>query len=255
MPGSHWEMEEWFRGDSNLSDVLERGSKALPRAPQQWSAPLQRPHQVKMRAGDLMVAHYSLAHSIAPNTGGTIRYMVYFRLCSPSHLLAVRGAESRYRPEAIKDLWLDWPAMRHHCAAEPAAAAARQRQRWELRCVWDEMASLWPVSRELMEVGQHADAARIFHRLATLWPEDYELRITAAATSMAVPGGGVSAAASVECLAHAETAAQLCPALQAGRFLVLKSLFQMGNIQEAIEYAEREIIEVRPTVPYHRLLY
>ena len=124
-------MAEWFKDDSNLSAVLERGSKALPRAPQQWSAPLQRPQQLKMRAGDLMVAHYSLAHSIAPNTGGAIRYMIYFRLCSPSHAAAVRGAESRYRPEALRDVWLDWPAMQRHCAAEPPdTRAERERQRY-----------------------------------------------------------------------------------------------------------------------------
>ena len=55
--------------------MLARGAKALPRAPDDWALPLRAPRQVLMRAGDVMCAHYSLAHTIAPNTGGTIRYM------------------------------------------------------------------------------------------------------------------------------------------------------------------------------------
>jgi ectoine hydroxylase-related dioxygenase (phytanoyl-CoA dioxygenase family) len=69
-PGSHWAMQDWLQDDGNLAKVLASGSEALPRAPRDWSLPLRPPQQVKMRAGDVVVAHYNLAHSIAPNTGG-----------------------------------------------------------------------------------------------------------------------------------------------------------------------------------------
>jgi hypothetical protein len=46
--------------------------------------------------GDVVLAHYSLAHSIAPNSGHDIRYMVYFRinlradeLCDPVPMLNI----------------------------------------------------------------------------------------------------------------------------------------------------------------------
>lgn len=232
-PGSHWAMQDWLRDDSNLANVLEYGSKALPRAPTDWSLPLRPPTQVKMCAGDVVVAHYSLAHSIAPNTGGAIRYMIYFRLCTPDHAKAVAGGPSRYRLESIRDIFTDWPALRSH-----AAAAAREHRRDQpaLAAEWSEMASLWPVSKELMAANQYADAAPILARLAELWPDDYEARLLAAASSLAVPGSAA------KCLAHATAAAQLCAARWVPHCLVVKSLIQLGRTDEALCYVDRNIL-------------
>ena len=89
--------------------------------------------------------------------------MVYFRLCAPAHARAVAGAPSGYRVASIRDVFRDWPALRAHAAV---AARARARERPALATAWSEMASLWPVSRELVAADQHADAAPILARLA-----------------------------------------------------------------------------------------
>ena len=148
----------------------------------------------------------------------------------------MRGAPSRYRPEAIRDLWLDWPAMRN-CRTEPqAAVAARRRRREEAAALASELASLWPVSKELMAAKQWADAAPIFDRLARAWPHDYELRVSAAATAQAVPDNAAMS------LGHAEAAAALCAARQTPHCLVVKCLLQLGRQDEALEYVESSIV-------------
>ena len=51
------------------------------------------------REGDVVLAHYMLAHSIAPNCGPNIRYQVYFRVNA-------RRPEQVHHPEPMLDLWL-----------------------------------------------------------------------------------------------------------------------------------------------------
>jgi len=97
-------------------------------------------------------------------------------------------------------------------------------------------ASLWPVSQELMAAKQYQDAAPILGRLAELWPDDYEARLLAAASSLAVPGSAA------QCLAHATAAAGLCAARWVSHCLIVKSLIQLGRIEEALAYAEREFV-------------
>jgi hypothetical protein len=68
-PGSHHILEAHFR---------ERGTEALrngmPRIP------LGRPLQLMTEPGDVVLCHYSLAHTAAVNLSSVDRYAVYFRL-------------------------------------------------------------------------------------------------------------------------------------------------------------------------------
>jgi hypothetical protein len=65
--------------------------------------PLGAPRAITAAPGDALLAHYALAHGIAPNLGPHIRYAVFFRL---QHL---RHAEHGDRP--LTDLWFEWPGV------------------------------------------------------------------------------------------------------------------------------------------------
>ncbi len=66
---------------------------------------LGSPIQIQAKAGDVVLCHYQLAHTIAPNVSPNIRYAIYFRLHSLNH------PPQTYRPESITNIWLDYPAM------------------------------------------------------------------------------------------------------------------------------------------------
>lgn len=53
------------------------------------------------RAGDIVLMHYNLAHSIFANYSPLTRYAVYYRLISDK-------VHSRPQYESVKDLWIDW---------------------------------------------------------------------------------------------------------------------------------------------------
>ena len=95
-PGTHRRMERYFRehGVNSLQggSVGEIGVR-LPKA-----AP------VIGKAGDIVLAHYQVAHTASPNLSGDVRYMCFFRL-------AVRGLDE-HRVESMLDIWRDWPALR-----------------------------------------------------------------------------------------------------------------------------------------------
>jgi hypothetical protein len=91
-PGSHRLVERHLR---------ERGVAAIvDRFP---DLPLGPPRPIVARAGDALLAHYQLAHGIAPNRGPHIRYATFFRLFHVDH--EALGT----RP--LTDQWLEWKGM------------------------------------------------------------------------------------------------------------------------------------------------
>jgi hypothetical protein len=97
-PGSHRAHSEWIR---------KRGFRALlDGAPQVEYAP---PVQVIGKAGDLVLTHYLLGHTVSPNVSPHVRYACFFRL-------EVEGLEI-HREASVVDLWRDWDGMRELVAA------------------------------------------------------------------------------------------------------------------------------------------
>ncbi len=45
---------------------------------------ISKPLQIIAQAGDVLLAHSSLPHSVAPNTSSAVRYALYFRVNSTS---------------------------------------------------------------------------------------------------------------------------------------------------------------------------
>ncbi|MDE2991037.1 MAG: phytanoyl-CoA dioxygenase family protein [Chloroflexota bacterium] len=102
-PGSHMKLEQHFRQHGVQS--LERGDVTTS------GIRLPRAHPITGRSGDIVLAHYQLAHAASPNLSGDIRYMCFFRL-------SVRGL-ANHRVESMVDIWRDWPALRKFVGRSP----------------------------------------------------------------------------------------------------------------------------------------
>ena len=65
--------------------------------------PLPPPRPILARAGDAIVAHYQLAHGIAPNLGPHIRYAAFYRLFHRDH--------ARLGTRPLTEPWLEWEGV------------------------------------------------------------------------------------------------------------------------------------------------
>jgi hypothetical protein len=92
-PGTHRIFERYF---------CEHGPEALL----EGMPPIEMPKPVQMlgRAGDIVLCHYQLAHTIAQNASPHIRYALYFRLHETQHAANWK--------QAMTDIWLEWAGMR-----------------------------------------------------------------------------------------------------------------------------------------------
>lgn len=92
-PGTHHIYEQYFR---------ERGPQALLEGMPKVDLP--EPAQLTARAGDVMLVHYEVSHSAAPNVSPYPRYAIYFRLKHVDH--------DTHPREAMTNIWMDWEEMR-----------------------------------------------------------------------------------------------------------------------------------------------
>lgn len=156
-----------------LADLLQRGQAALPHA----SLALPRPHQVSLRAGDAVVAHYLLPHAVAANASVRVREVVYFR---------VSTAPGECRPLALLDMWSEWPALRALPAPSAPPLAPGDVAALAARTAGERAydAHDWPA------------AGPAFARASDARPEDIDaaakggLAFTFAAAAVAASGGG-----------------------------------------------------------------
>jgi ectoine hydroxylase-related dioxygenase (phytanoyl-CoA dioxygenase family) len=108
-PGSHTLVAEATR-DASTMDLLRReGTSSSPlfynrqllmfssgmAALHEKLPYLSQPLQITADAGDVLVAHSSLPHSVAPNVSSCIRYALYFRVNSTSRCCAAAAAAAR----------------------------------------------------------------------------------------------------------------------------------------------------------------
>lgn len=96
-PGGHLALQNHFRKEGTQA-ILNEGDKGIPRD----RLALAPPHQIRGKAGDIVLAHYCMPHTVAPNVSPNIRYAVYFRLSSVAH------TPGTFRKEALTDIWLDY---------------------------------------------------------------------------------------------------------------------------------------------------
>lgn len=101
-PGTHHQYEAYFR---------EHGPESLLRGMPPIDLP--EPQQLTGRPGDVVLVHYQLAHSAAPNVSPHVRYAVFFRLTHVDH--------EAQKLEVMTDLWREWAGMREVAAQRRAA--------------------------------------------------------------------------------------------------------------------------------------
>ena len=86
--GTHRAFERYFR--QHGAEALLDGMPPID---------LPRPRQITGAAGDIILAHYQIAHTAAPNVSPHTRYAVFFRMRHVDH--------PSFRPEAMTDIWLN----------------------------------------------------------------------------------------------------------------------------------------------------
>ena len=91
-PGSHRIIEKYLQ---------EHGAQELIKGIPDLEFP--PPVQITGQAGDIVLTHFQLAHSVAANVSPHIRYAVFFRVTTHDH------AEHRW--ENLTDIWRDWPGI------------------------------------------------------------------------------------------------------------------------------------------------
>ena len=94
-PGTHYRMQRYFR-DHGVNSLQGGAVGGL-------GLRMPKPVHVLGHAGDIVLAHYQVAHTAAPNLSGDIRYMCFFRL-------SVRNLDS-HRVASMLDMWRDWPVL------------------------------------------------------------------------------------------------------------------------------------------------
>mmetsp|Transcript_7694 Transcript_7694/g.28341 ORF Transcript_7694/g.28341 Transcript_7694/m.28341 type:complete len:261 (+) Transcript_7694:769-1551(+) len=78
-PGSHTAVQDYFKR-AGTARLYSHGTEALPKAKDARFS--EQAHQIKGKAGDVLIAHYLTAHSVAPNTCPFPRHAIYFRVQS-----------------------------------------------------------------------------------------------------------------------------------------------------------------------------
>lgn len=164
-PRSHHVLQDYFQREG-----FEEAKRGLTNLPKLGFAD---PVQVKLRAGDAVIAHYQLAHTIAPNLSAHVRVMVYFRV----------KLHQGFNPESMLAIWRDFdpyfqtlatPEQREGGTKPPRQAAyatllaekiAADRSR---RVSADE-------AEQLFESKSWSRAAPLFEILSTERPMDWML--------------------------------------------------------------------------------
>lgn len=100
-PGTHRLFRDWF-GEHGPEALLE----GMP------SVELPEPEMVRTQPGDVVLVHYLLGHTAAPNFSPHTRYAVFFRLRHQDH--------EGWRRETFCDPWLEYAGL-HELLAEAVA--------------------------------------------------------------------------------------------------------------------------------------
>lgn len=102
-PGSHLLYEQYFR---------EHGPESLLNGMPPVNLP--EPVQMHVKPGDVVLAHYQLAHGSAINVAPHPRYALYFRFKHKNH-------DDDWKAR-MTDIWMDWPGMQDIVATATAAS-------------------------------------------------------------------------------------------------------------------------------------
>ena len=246
-PGGHARMHDWFSSPS-LADLERRGEEALPRA----SLPLAPPHQVALSAGDAVVLHYLMPHSVSPHTGARLRPMLYFRI----HAASAAQTWPERKAALLADLWTGMPAVRALSEAKDGALTLSA-----LSLSLDEDAvRLRMAATAAHSASRWAESCDLHCRLWALRPDDTEASLRA---GCAGAWAGTAEAASRGAAPLDAACAQL-PALLWQQAVRVSSLAARGLCERALAafrecvLCEGDVVRalqaVQPEAEWHRKL-
>lgn len=103
-PGTHRVFADYFRkhGPQSLIDGMPK-------------VEMPEPEQIMAEPGDVVFAHYTLAHSVAANISPNIRYAIFFRIYRVGH--------NKLGSECMTNIWAEWPGMWDVLPADERARA------------------------------------------------------------------------------------------------------------------------------------
>lgn len=181
-PGEHHRIAEFFQQPGAIDDVERRGDPAIRKVK------LRREAQPTMlRAGDVVIAHYCLPHTIAPNTSAEIRYMIFFRFNAAAH------SPGSYRRAALADIWCDWKPMQAIRAAagpalpvqplQPSSGSARSSSSAAALPTPEGPRGDAAAGRAAFEAERWVDAFKELRLVAPHEPDDWEVNFQAGAAA------------------------------------------------------------------------
>lgn len=92
-PKTHRQYESYFQ---------EHGAESLLAGMPPIELP--EPLQITGKSGDIIIAHYTLAHGVTPNISPNIRYAIFFRI---KH----RDITDTNWQQSMQHIWIHWPGM------------------------------------------------------------------------------------------------------------------------------------------------
>jgi tetratricopeptide (TPR) repeat protein len=251
-PRSHILLQDYFR--THGFDKVKDGLDSFPRLP------LSKPVQITGNAGDVVICHYQLAHTIAPNVSPNIRYACYFRVTAPTMKTqtlppvpdALKDGADPHRPESMLNIWKDWPGVTPY--VDPNEGEREGAIEWkdggegprpfygdEVARVEDEKAAeddrrravVQEQADKLFEAHKWLECQPIWTQLATEQPHDYVIQFKAGCVHTWSPREDT------ETLRQGEEfltkAAALCPVYPNVYAVLAHNRLRQGRHKEAVE--------------------
>lgn len=105
-PQSHIDIQNHINKTGDLHSVLST-STGMDQSGQ-GVALRNGPVFLKGKRGDVIMAHWQLAHSVAPNMSPNVRYCVYFRLLHSLH------PPNTFVRKVMENVWLEYDGVRQY---------------------------------------------------------------------------------------------------------------------------------------------
>jgi len=251
-PRSHYVLQDYFL-KHGFDKVKKEGLEALP------TLPLSNCHQVTAEAGDIVLAHYSLAHTICPNTSSLIRYAIYFRTSAPSFYdedfspLDRPGTNDPHRPASMLDIWRDFQGLTEEVKAfsldrvradekdgsammSPMYAEQYKKdQDMKLMMQDQERLDLESKMNVMWEAGKWKEVAPLLVELCRQRPDDYWLHFKAGG-AMTWPHWDAQDRKTLSAGEwHIRRAIHLAPSTPNGHTLLSQNLHNQRRHAEAVE--------------------
>jgi hypothetical protein len=196
-PGSHRQLEAHFRVEDPLVRLVDDEKPSCARN-------FNRPHQLHVQPGDVLLSHYQTAHTVAPNYGPNVRYAVYFRLTHSMRYsqTKLKGAAAHeavaFNPQCMTHIWTEYrdPTMQNLAREEE-----EQRER----------------TRSNAPQTGTSQAAATAATIAAVSMPPQQPAVTGPATAAAAPHLSAAAASNARRAAQAHEEAEIARALELSR--------------------------------------